>query len=66
MGKLTPRELEILGVLAEGKTNKQIAKKLKISEGTVKIHMHSIFRKTNTISRIALVLKVQKGELNVR
>ena len=42
---LTPRESEILELLAEGQSNKLIAKNLGISDGTVKLHVKSILRK---------------------
>ena len=40
--ELTPRELEILGHIAEGQSNKAIARDLDISDGTVKLHLKSI------------------------
>lgn len=43
--KLTPRELEILGLVAEGLTNKQIATQLHVEEQTVKNHMHNILER---------------------
>jgi DNA-binding NarL/FixJ family response regulator len=39
---LTPRELQIVRLLADGLRNKEIAQALDISEGTVKIHLHNI------------------------
>jgi len=45
LGKLTPREKDILAELATGKSNQEIARKLVISENTVKYHVHSIFEK---------------------
>jgi two-component system NarL family response regulator len=49
--ELTNRELEILTFLAEGKSNKLIARKLNISEGTVKTHVKSILEKLDATSR---------------
>ncbi|HEX9803222.1 MAG TPA: response regulator, partial [Gammaproteobacteria bacterium] len=43
--ELTPRELEILCLLAEGQSNKVIARNLGISDGTVKLHVKAILRK---------------------
>ena len=40
---LTPREITVLGLLAKGMRNKEIAAALGISEGTVPVHMKSIF-----------------------
>lgn len=59
---LTPRELEILQHLAEGQSNKVIARALGISDGTVKLHVKSILRKLNAASRVeAAVIAVQHG-----
>lgn len=52
---LTPREIEVLGMLAEGFGNKGIAKQLNISEHTVKFHISSIFTKLNASSRTEAV-----------
>ena len=48
---LTDRETEVLQLLAQGKSNKEIATKLFISEFTVKGHLRSIFTKLNVLSR---------------
>jgi DNA-binding NarL/FixJ family response regulator len=48
---LTSRELEVLALLARGKSNKEIAAKLFISETTVKGHLRSVFAKLNVLSR---------------
>jgi two-component system, NarL family, response regulator len=53
--ELTPRELEILTLLAEGKSNKLIARELNISEGTVKTHVKSILEKLDATSRTEAV-----------
>jgi two-component system, NarL family, nitrate/nitrite response regulator NarL len=59
---LTPRETEILGLLAEGQSNKVIARNLGISDGTVKLHVKAILRKLNVHSRVeAAVLAVEHG-----
>ena len=60
---LTPRQLEILSSIAQGRTNKEIAVALGISERTVKFHVASLFRKLCTVSRtealvVALKLKL--------
>ena len=60
--KLTPRENEILSLLAEGQSNKVIARNLGISDGTVKLHVKSILRKLSIHSRVeAAVLAVEHG-----
>ena len=59
---LTPREIEVLRLLAEGLANKNIAWKLKISEHTVKFHIASIFTKLNVSSRAeAVAIGVRQG-----
>ena len=60
--ELTPREYEILGLLAEGQSNKVIARNLGIADGTVKLHVKAILRKLNISSRItAAVMAVEYG-----
>jgi two-component system, NarL family, nitrate/nitrite response regulator NarL len=49
---LTEREHEILGLLAEGMSNKLIARRLDISNGTVKVHVKNLLRKLNLRSRL--------------
>lgn len=41
---LTPRQREVLALLVQGKSNKEIARTLKLSQGTVKVHLATIFR----------------------
>jgi DNA-binding NarL/FixJ family response regulator len=48
---LTPREREILEIVAEGNTNGQVAKLLWVTEQTVKFHLANIFRKLNVTNR---------------
>lgn len=57
---LTERELEVLKVCAEGFSNPAIAKKLFISENTVKAHMASIMAKLNAPCRLTAVVKAIK------
>lgn len=59
---LTPREIEIIKLIAKEKSNLQIANELSISERTVETHRKNIFRKTNTKSVIGLVkFAMEKG-----
>jgi len=59
---LTQREREILRELASGLSNKLIARKLDISEGTVKVHVKHLLKKLNLRSRVeAAVWAVQEG-----
>jgi DNA-binding NarL/FixJ family response regulator len=61
-GALTPREREVLALLAEGVGNKTIAWKLAISEHTVKFHVASIMGKLNATSRTeAVAVGIRKG-----
>jgi DNA-binding NarL/FixJ family response regulator len=52
---LTPREMEVVGLVARNCTNKEIAARLFIAEGTVKIHLHNIYEKLNVSRRSELV-----------
>jgi two-component system nitrate/nitrite response regulator NarL len=59
---LTPREREILCLLAEGQSNKVIGRNLGISDGTVKLHVKAILRKLDVHSRVeAAVLAVEQN-----
>jgi two-component system, NarL family, response regulator YdfI len=63
---LTPREIEVLSMLAEGFGNKTIAWRLGISEHTVKFHLSSIFSKLNASSRTeAVTLGIRQGLIMV-
>jgi two-component system, NarL family, response regulator YdfI len=63
---LTPREIEVLNMLAEGLGNKAIAWRLGISEHTVKFHLGSIFTKLNAASRTeAVTLGIRQGLIMV-
>ena len=63
---LTPREIEVLSMLAEGMGNKTIAWRLGISEHTVKFHLGSIFTKLNASSRTeAVTLGIRQGLIMV-
>jgi DNA-binding NarL/FixJ family response regulator len=51
LGKLTPREREVLDLLMENLSNHEIAERLSIETGTVKLHIHNILRKLGVNSR---------------
>ena len=59
--EMTGREREIATLLAEGLTNRQIADKLYISEGTVKNYISSIYDKTGIHDRVKLVVALSGG-----
>jgi DNA-binding CsgD family transcriptional regulator len=53
----TGREREIVDLLMQGKTNRQIAQELGIAEATVKKHLHHVFRKLGVRSRALLIVE---------
>ena len=53
---LSPREREIVGCLARGASNKEIARELDVAESTVKIHVQHILRKLNLSSRVQVAV----------
>jgi two-component system, NarL family, nitrate/nitrite response regulator NarL len=57
---LTTREFEVARAVAAGLRNKEIAAKLQIAEGTVKIHLHAIYEKLNLDGRMSLVLRLKE------
>jgi two-component system, NarL family, nitrate/nitrite response regulator NarL len=54
-GVLTQRETEIVRLVASGLQNKEIAQRLAITEGTVKVHVHSIYLKLKVSNRVGLM-----------
>ena len=63
---ITPREMEVLGLVAEGAPNKTLALRLGISEHTVKFHVNSIMGKLGAQSRTeAVVLATRLGLINL-
>jgi DNA-binding NarL/FixJ family response regulator len=57
---LTPREIEVARAVATGLRNKEIAEKLSITEGTVKIHLHTVYEKLGIDGRTALVIHLKE------
>lgn len=57
---LTSREIEVMSLVAQGLNNRQIADKLILSVGTVKIHVHNIYEKLGIKNRVDLTLYAQK------
>ncbi|SFS99137.1 response regulator [Marininema halotolerans] len=60
---LTPRELDVLGFMVKGLSNKEIAKQLYISDKTVKIHVSSILKKLHVKSRSQVIIYAIQHEL---
>lgn len=63
--RLTVRQMEVLRLLAMGKPNKLIARELDLSEGTVKIHLSTIFRVLDVNNRTEAVLAAQQLSLDL-
>ena len=57
---LSARERDVMFLAAKGFANKEIARELKITEGTVKIHLHRIYQKLGVKSRFALAVLARK------
>jgi len=63
---LTEREIEVLQLVAAGKSNKEIGLKLFISESTVKGHLHNLFSKLSVLSRTeAISVATRRGLIQV-
>ena len=60
---LTPREIEMVRMVARGLRNKELSERLAITEGTVKIHLHNIYKKVKVESRVELILYAQSKKL---
>lgn len=60
---LTPREMEIVRMVAQGLRNRAIAEKVHITEGTVKVHLHNIYEKLGVDGRVELTLYAQEKGL---
>ena len=65
-GRMTAREREILGLVAAGTSNKQIARVLRISPNTVKFHLTTLFGKLGVTTRAeAIAAAARSGELSL-
>jgi DNA-binding NarL/FixJ family response regulator len=60
---LTPRELDVLRLVVEGRTNAEIGMRLEISEKTVEKHMDAIFRKMEVASRVEAAVTAVRNKL---
>jgi DNA-binding NarL/FixJ family response regulator len=63
---LTERELEVLGLIAEGDSNQEIARKLVVTLATVKTHVNHIFGKLGAESRVQVVARARANGLLAR
>ena len=52
---LTTRQREIVALVAQGLSNKAVGRRLNLTEGTVKVHLHQIYKKVGVPNRTALV-----------
>jgi two-component system nitrate/nitrite response regulator NarL len=51
---LTARERQIMSLVSEGLSNKEIARQLKLNDGTIKVHLHHVFEKLGVSNRTSL------------
>jgi len=51
---LTGRERQIMNLVSEGLSNKEIARKVKLADGTIKVHLHHVFEKLSISNRTSL------------
>ena len=63
--ELTPRQTEVLRLLVDGQSNKQLARYLKLSEATVKAHISAIFKVLNVSNRTQAALVAKKAGIGV-
>jgi two-component system nitrate/nitrite response regulator NarL len=61
--RLTPRETEIARLAVQGVSTKEIAVRLAVKQGTIKIHLHSIYAKLDVDGRLGLMLYVRRHRL---
>lgn len=54
---LTPREQDVVRLASRGLSNKSIANRLGLREGTVKVHLHNIYQKLGISNRMELILR---------
>jgi DNA-binding NarL/FixJ family response regulator len=55
---LTPREYQVALMVSRGLSNKEVARELGVSDGTVKLHVHSIFQKLGARNRYGLIRRM--------
>jgi two-component system nitrate/nitrite response regulator NarP len=57
---LSPRETELVKLVRQGMRNRDIAEQLGITEGTVKVYLHSVFEKTGVANRTELAIRASE------
>jgi two-component system nitrate/nitrite response regulator NarL len=62
--ELSNRQQQVITLLCNGLCNREIAEKLGLTEGTIKIHLHEIFEKLGVRSRIELMIALADREHN--
>ena len=65
LSTLTDREMEIAGLIRAGLRNREIAARCGLTEGTVKVHLHSIFQKLGIKSRSELIIMMLSMDSNI-
>ncbi len=64
IASLTPREGEVVKLISRGLRNKEVARELGISEGTVKMHLHNLYEKLSVSSRTELAILARERSLD--
>ena len=59
--KLTSRQTQIAMLISEGLSNKEVGRRLKLAEGTIKLHLHNIYTKLGLHNRTALSVFAIQG-----
>jgi DNA-binding NarL/FixJ family response regulator len=59
--ELTPREHEIITLVSSDLSNKEIARRLHLVEGTVKTHLHNVYKKARVPNRTVLTARLHGG-----
>ncbi|HWE52650.1 MAG TPA: helix-turn-helix transcriptional regulator [Bryobacteraceae bacterium] len=62
----TPRERDLIAGLGQGLSNREIAARHNLTEGSVKVAVHRLYRKTGSVSRLDLALRYRAGEAGPR
>ena len=61
--ELTPRERQVALLVVRGLSNKEVARALELSDGTVKSHVHKIFRKVGARNRYGLMIQMRATDV---